>query len=54
VRERYPFTEDIGCYPGKWTTVERGIHYLRELAVWEMVYYDPDNSQLPRSFAFSF
>ncbi|GAB0207354.1 hypothetical protein GRJ2_003201000 [Grus japonensis] len=27
--------------------MERGIQYLRELAVREMVYYDPDNAQLP-------
>ncbi|GAB0206689.1 hypothetical protein GRJ2_003134500 [Grus japonensis] len=27
--------------------MEQGIQYLRELAVWEMVYYDPDNAQLP-------
>ncbi|GAB0203766.1 hypothetical protein GRJ2_002842200 [Grus japonensis] len=47
VRERYPFSEDVVCRPGKWTTMERGIQYLRELAVREMVYYDPDNVQLP-------
>ncbi|GAB0208777.1 hypothetical protein GRJ2_003343400 [Grus japonensis] len=47
VRERYPFREDVVCHPGKWTTMERGIQYLRELAVREMVYYDPDNVQLP-------
>ncbi|GAB0208045.1 hypothetical protein GRJ2_003270200 [Grus japonensis] len=47
VRERYPFREDVICRPGKWTTMERGIQYLRELAVREMVYYDPDNAQLP-------
>ncbi|GAB0198287.1 hypothetical protein GRJ2_002294700 [Grus japonensis] len=47
VRERYPFSEDVVCQPGKWTTMERGIQYLRELAVREMVYYDPDNAQLP-------
>ncbi|GAB0203789.1 hypothetical protein GRJ2_002844500 [Grus japonensis] len=47
VKERYPFSEDVVCWPGKWTTMERGIQYLRELAVWEMVYYDPDNAQLP-------
>ncbi|GAB0177472.1 ubiquitin carboxyl-terminal hydrolase 4 [Grus japonensis] len=35
------------CLPGKWTTMERGIQYLRELAMQEMVYYDPDNVQLP-------
>ncbi|GAB0206636.1 hypothetical protein GRJ2_003129200 [Grus japonensis] len=27
--------------------MERGIQYLRELAMREMVYYDPDNAQLP-------
>ncbi|GAB0203775.1 hypothetical protein GRJ2_002843100 [Grus japonensis] len=47
VRERHPFSEDVVCRPGKWTTMERGIQYLRELAVREMVYYDPDNMQLP-------
>ncbi|GAB0189130.1 hypothetical protein GRJ2_001378300 [Grus japonensis] len=47
VRERYPFSEDVVCQPGKWTTMERGIQYLRELAVREIVYYDPDNAQLP-------
>ncbi|GAB0206883.1 hypothetical protein GRJ2_003153900 [Grus japonensis] len=46
-RERYPFSEDVICQPGKWTTMERGIQYLRELAVREMIYYDPDNAQLP-------
>jgi len=35
------------CYPGKWTTVEGDMQYLRETAVWEMVYYDPGNEQLP-------
>ncbi|GAB0206634.1 hypothetical protein GRJ2_003129000 [Grus japonensis] len=47
VRERYPFSEDVVCRPGKWTTMEQGTQYLRELAVREMVYYDPDNAQLP-------
>ncbi|GAB0189163.1 hypothetical protein GRJ2_001381600 [Grus japonensis] len=47
VRERYPFSEDVVCWPGKWTTMETGIQYLRELAVREMVYYDLDNAQLP-------
>ncbi|GAB0178333.1 hypothetical protein GRJ2_000298600 [Grus japonensis] len=47
VRERYPFSEDVVCWPGKWTTMERGIQYLRELAVRDMVYYGPDNAQLP-------
>ncbi|GAB0210089.1 hypothetical protein GRJ2_003474700 [Grus japonensis] len=48
VRERYPFSEDVICWPGKWSTMERGIQYLRELSVQEMmVYDDPDNVQLP-------
>ena len=47
VKERYSFKEDVTCHPGKWITMERGIQYLRELAVWEMVYYDPDDGQLP-------
>jgi len=47
VRERYPFSEDFVCYPGKWTNMEKSIQYLRELAVRELVYYDPDNEQLP-------
>ncbi|GAB0209213.1 hypothetical protein GRJ2_003387000 [Grus japonensis] len=46
MKERYPFSEDV-CQPGKWTTMEQGIQYLRELAMWEMVYYDLDNVQLP-------
>ncbi|GAB0189150.1 hypothetical protein GRJ2_001380300 [Grus japonensis] len=46
MRERYPFSEDDVCPSDKWTTMARGIQYLRELAVQEMVYYDPDNTQL--------
>ncbi|XP_071888411.1 uncharacterized protein [Anas platyrhynchos] len=45
VRERYPFKEDILCLPGKWTTMEKGIQYLRELAVREVIYEDPDLRQ---------
>uniref|UniRef100_A0A8D0FRR5 Uncharacterized protein n=1 Tax=Strix occidentalis caurina TaxID=311401 RepID=A0A8D0FRR5_STROC len=47
MRERYPFKEDFACRPSKRTTMERGIQHLRELAVWEAVYYDPDNARLP-------
>jgi len=43
VRERYPFSDDFVCYPGKWTNMERGIQYLRELAVRELVYCDTDD-----------
>jgi len=48
VRESYPFSDDFVCYPGKWTNMERGIQYLRELAVRELVYCEPDDEQLPR------
>jgi len=47
VRERHPFSEDFVCYPGKWTNMERGIQYLRELAMRELVCYDPDDEQVP-------
>jgi len=35
--ERYPFSEDVVCYPGRWTNMERSIQYLRELAVQELI-----------------
>jgi len=47
VRERYPFSEDFVCCTGKWTNMERGIQYLRELAVRELVYCDTDDEQVP-------
>ncbi|GAB0180244.1 hypothetical protein GRJ2_000489700 [Grus japonensis] len=49
VKERYPFSEDDVCWPGKWTTIERGIQYLRELAMQQMIYYNLNNAQLPTS-----
>ncbi|KAK4826926.1 hypothetical protein QYF61_012754 [Mycteria americana] len=48
MKERYPFKEDVICHPGKWTTMERGIQYLRELAVLEVIYDDLDNKQLSK------
>jgi len=47
MRERYPFSDDFVCYPVKWTNMERGNQYLRELAVWELVYYEPEDRQVP-------
>jgi len=47
MREMYPFSEDTGCYPGKWATMEIGILYLRKLAMRELVYYYPYNAHLP-------
>ncbi|GAB0208758.1 ubiquitin carboxyl-terminal hydrolase 4 [Grus japonensis] len=46
MKERYPFSEDVVCHPGKWTTMERGIQYLRELAMLKVIYDDLDNKQL--------
>ncbi|KAK4811163.1 hypothetical protein QYF61_019794 [Mycteria americana] len=48
MKERYPFKEDVVYRPGKWTTMERGIQYLRELTVWEVIYGDLDDEQLPK------
>ncbi|KAK4806340.1 hypothetical protein QYF61_017209 [Mycteria americana] len=47
IRERYPFKEDVVYRPGKWTTMERGIQYLRELAVLEVIYGDLDDVWSP-------
>ncbi|KAK4811029.1 hypothetical protein QYF61_015733 [Mycteria americana] len=49
MKERYPFKEDVIYRPGKWTTMEKGIQYLRELAVLEMVYGDLNNEQLSKN-----
>ncbi|KAK4807021.1 hypothetical protein QYF61_000350 [Mycteria americana] len=48
MKERDPFKEDVICHPGKWTTMERGIQYLRELAMLEVIYGDLDNKQLSK------
>ncbi|KAK4811230.1 hypothetical protein QYF61_022127 [Mycteria americana] len=47
MKERYPFKEDVVYRPGKWTTMERGIQYLRELAVLEVIYGDLDDVRSP-------
>lgn len=40
VKERYPFKDDLEPVMKKWNTVEKGIQYLRETALVEML-YDP-------------
>ncbi|PKU33849.1 ubiquitin carboxyl-terminal hydrolase 4 [Limosa lapponica baueri] len=47
VRERYPFSEDVVCHPSKWTTMEKGIQYLGELAMQDVIYHDLDDAQVP-------
>ncbi|KAK4826306.1 hypothetical protein QYF61_007153 [Mycteria americana] len=48
VKERYPFKEDVIRHPGKWTTMETAIQYLRELAMLEVIYGDLNNEQLSK------
>ncbi|KAK4811320.1 hypothetical protein QYF61_024456 [Mycteria americana] len=47
IRERYPFKEDVVYRSRKWTTMEKGIQYLRELAVLEVIYGDLNNVWSP-------
>ncbi|KAK4826862.1 hypothetical protein QYF61_011899 [Mycteria americana] len=47
IRERYPFKEDVVYRSGKWTTMEKGIQYLRELAMLELIYGDLNNVRSP-------
>ncbi|XP_065516995.1 uncharacterized protein LOC136004431 [Lathamus discolor] len=42
VKERFPYKNDIMSRWAKWTTQEKGIQYLRESAIAEMVYRKPD------------
>ncbi|KAK4828276.1 hypothetical protein QYF61_024941 [Mycteria americana] len=42
------FKEDVIYCPGKWTTMEKGIQYLRELAMLEGIYGDLDDEWLPK------
>ena len=46
MKGRYPYKEELVCLPVKWTTMEKGIQYLRELAVREVIYRDLDNEQI--------
>ena len=48
VKERYPFKEDVTYRLGKWTTMEKGIQYLRESAVLEVIYGDLDDQRSSR------
>ena len=41
VRERYPFKDSLKPVMKKWDTIEKGMQYLREIAVVEML-YDPN------------
>jgi len=43
VRARYPFKEDLVNSPGKWTTADEGVQYLRELEVLQVIYSDLDD-----------
>ncbi|KAK4821311.1 hypothetical protein QYF61_018060 [Mycteria americana] len=47
IRERYPFKEDVVYRSGKWTPMEKGIQYLRELAVLEVIYSDLNDVRSP-------
>ncbi|GAB0206427.1 hypothetical protein GRJ2_003108300 [Grus japonensis] len=48
VRAQYPFKEDLVNSPGKWTTADEGIQYLRELAVLEVIYSDLDDEEVSK------
>ncbi|XP_026712425.1 E3 ubiquitin-protein ligase AMFR isoform X1 [Athene cunicularia] len=46
VKEGYPFKNNVICHPDKWTTMEKGIQYLRELAMLEVIKDAVNNKQL--------
>ncbi|KAK4832073.1 hypothetical protein QYF61_020629 [Mycteria americana] len=48
MKEKHPFKEDVIYHPGKWTTTERGIQRVRELAMLEVIYGDLDNKQVSK------
>ncbi|PKU29989.1 ubiquitin carboxyl-terminal hydrolase 4 [Limosa lapponica baueri] len=45
VRSRYRYRDNIMYQPSKWTTIERGVKNLREIAVQEMIFSDLDDLQ---------
>ncbi|GAB0203945.1 hypothetical protein GRJ2_002860100 [Grus japonensis] len=45
VKDRYPFKEELANSQSKWTTIEGGIQYLRELAMVEVIYNNLDDNQ---------
>lgn len=47
VRARDPVREDLVNSPGKWNTTDEGIQHLRESAVLEVTYSDPDDENAP-------
>ncbi|XP_033930272.1 uncharacterized protein [Melopsittacus undulatus] len=42
VKERYPYKDDVLHHPVKWATIEKGLQYLRELAILEVIYHKLD------------
>ena len=45
MKDRYPFKEDLANSHRKWTTIEGGVRYLRELAMVEVNYSNLENNQ---------
>jgi len=48
VRARYPLKEDLANSPDKWATTDKGIQYLRELSVLEVIYSDLDDDKVSK------
>ncbi|XP_071892181.1 uncharacterized protein [Anas platyrhynchos] len=48
VKERYPHKDDTVYQVSKWTTMDKGLQHLWELAVLEMLYSDLNNAQMPK------
>ena len=45
MKVRFPYKEDCISKLGKWNTMERGIQFLRELAVREIIYFGPNSQE---------